>query len=71
MYQISKRLLDLISATIVFIIFFPVFLIAPILIKLDSAGPIFYKQRRVGKNGHEFLMYKFRNMVQNADQILI
>jgi len=71
MYHISKRLLDLTSATIVLVIFSPVFLIAPLLIKLDSPGPIFYKQRRVGKDDKEFMMYKFRNMVQNADQILI
>jgi lipopolysaccharide/colanic/teichoic acid biosynthesis glycosyltransferase len=71
MYEISKRILDLVSAILVLIFFSPVFLIAPILIKLDSPGPVFYKQRRVGKNGQEFWIYKFRNMVCNADDFLI
>lgn len=71
MYDFFKRLLDLVSAILVFVVFFPVFVIAPILIKLDSRGPVFYKQRRVGKNGKNFLIWKFRNMVFDADKILI
>ena len=71
MYDPLKRLIDLVSAIGLLIIFSPIFLVAPILIKLDSPGPVFYKQRRVGKNSQEFYIYKFRNMIQNADQILI
>ncbi len=70
MYEPAKRLLDLIFATIVFIIFSPVFLIAPILIKLDSPGSIFFRHRRVGKNKKIFYMYKFRTMIDNADDLL-
>jgi lipopolysaccharide/colanic/teichoic acid biosynthesis glycosyltransferase len=71
MYDFFKRLLDLASASLVLLIFSPLFVIIPILIKLDSPGPVFYRQRRVGKNGKEFFIYKFRNMVQDADKILI
>lgn len=70
MYNFGKRILDLVSAVVLLVIFSPVFLVAPVLIKLETRGPIFYRQRRVGKNGKEFWMYKFRNMVHNADQIL-
>ena len=39
-------------------------------IKLDSRGPVFYRQRRIGRYGRSFHLYKFRTMVQNADQLL-
>lgn len=69
-YEQIKRLMDLILASILTIVFLPVWMVIPILIKLDSPGPIIYKHRRVGKNGREFWMYKFRSMVHNADEIL-
>jgi Undecaprenyl-phosphate galactose phosphotransferase WbaP len=46
------------------------FLILAILIKLDSPGPVFYRQMRIGRFGRKFPVYKFRSMVQNADQVL-
>lgn len=46
------------------------FLAIAILIKLDSPGPIFYRQKRIGRLGRKFNIYKFRTMFQNADQIL-
>ena len=46
------------------------FLIITILIKLDSPGPVFYRQLIIGRFGNRFLIYKFRTMVQNADQVL-
>jgi Undecaprenyl-phosphate galactose phosphotransferase WbaP len=45
-------------------------LIIAILIKLDSRGPVFYRQARIGRFGHKFHVYKFRTMIQNADQVL-
>jgi len=69
-YDASKRVIDIILAIILAIIFLPVWLMIPILIKLDSPGPIFYRHRRVGKGGKEFWLYKFRTMVVNADEIL-
>jgi Undecaprenyl-phosphate galactose phosphotransferase WbaP len=47
-----------------------VFLVIMILIVLDSEGPIFYRQSRIGRYGRKFYVYKFRTMVQNADQVL-
>ena len=46
------------------------FLVIIVLIKLDSRGPVFYRQARIGRFGRKFHVYKFRTMVQNADQIL-
>jgi len=66
----AKRILDLISAAVLFVLFAPVWVIIPILIKLDSPGPVFYRHKRVGRNGEEFWLYKFRTMVENADEIL-
>lgn len=46
------------------------FLVIMIFIKLDSNGPVFYRQARIGRKGRKFYVYKFRTMVQNADEIL-
>ncbi len=69
-YEKQKRLLDLIVALSLFIIFIPAWIIVPILILLDSGTPIFFRHKRVGLWGEEFYLWKFRSMVQNADQIL-
>lgn len=69
-YATAKRILDIVVALILLIIFLPIWIIVPILIKLTSPGPILYKHRRLGLNGHEFDMYKFRSMVIDADDIL-
>lgn len=69
-YQLVKRLIDIILAFLLAILFFPIWFIIPILIKLNSKGSIFYSHRRVGKDGREFNLYKFRTMVENADEIL-
>ncbi len=71
-YDLTKRIIDLTISIIVLIIFSPVFLIAPLLIKLGSPGPVFADiPRRVGKNGTLFRMYKFRSMVCNAHDLLL
>jgi lipopolysaccharide/colanic/teichoic acid biosynthesis glycosyltransferase len=64
-----KRAFDLIGSLGALIVFSPVFLVAAILIKLDSSGPIFYKAKRIGKDGKPFTIYKFRTMVANAAEI--
>lgn len=69
-YSYLKRLLDLFVALFLLVIFMPVWIIVPILIYLTSPGPILYKHHRMGKDGREFDMFKFRSMVVNADEIL-
>ena len=61
-YDLTKRIIDLLGATVLAILFLPIWIIIPILIKLDSQGPILYKPDRVGKNGKLFKMFKFRSM---------
>jgi lipopolysaccharide/colanic/teichoic acid biosynthesis glycosyltransferase len=63
-----KRLLDIIVASIALLILFPFMLIVSLLIVLESAGGIFYRQIRVGKNNKHFYLYKFRSMKKNAEK---
>lgn len=63
-YDIIKFILDRILAIIGIIVTIPITLIIAILIKLDSKGPVFFKQKRTGKNGKNFNLYKFRTMVK-------
>lgn len=70
-YLISKRLIDIIGASLGLLFLSSFFIIVAILIKVqDSKGPVFFKQQRVGKNGKIFNMYKFRSMVSNAEELL-
>ena len=63
-----RRLLDVIASAGGLVVLSPFFLLIAVLIKRDSPGPVFYKARRVGKNGQEFRLYKFRSMVADADR---
>jgi lipopolysaccharide/colanic/teichoic acid biosynthesis glycosyltransferase len=64
-----KRLFDIMSSLVGLIFISPIFLVVPILIKLDSKGPVFFKQWRIGKGGRPFKIYKFRTMVQDAEKV--
>lgn len=66
--RLTKRLTDLICSTILLLFASPLMALIAVLIKLDSDGPIFYQQQRVGENGHPFGMYKFRSMEVDADK---
>jgi lipopolysaccharide/colanic/teichoic acid biosynthesis glycosyltransferase len=69
-YLRAKRLLDLVFTLLILIPLCLVVVIVGIAIRLDSAGPIFFRQKRVGLNGEEFTMYKFRSMyVNGSDKI--
>ena len=63
-----KRLFDILMSLILLIILFPILLIISIIIKIDSKGPIFYRQIRITKYGKEFKIYKFRTMVVDDDK---
>lgn len=69
-YDQQKRVLDLVIALSLFLLFFPFWIIVPLLIYFDSGLPILFKHRRVGLHGEEFNLYKFRSMVIDADEIL-
>jgi lipopolysaccharide/colanic/teichoic acid biosynthesis glycosyltransferase len=64
-----KRLFDILLSLIGIILLIPLFIFVAIRLKLDSEGPIFYGGKRIGKNGKEFSMYKFRTMYIDADKM--
>jgi lipopolysaccharide/colanic/teichoic acid biosynthesis glycosyltransferase len=64
--QFTKRVLDFAFTLLVLIIFWPVFLILYVIVKMDSPGPAIFRQERLGKDGKPFTCYKFRTMVDNA-----
>lgn len=66
MYNISKRIIDVVGALCGIIVFSPIFIITSILIKLESKGSIIFKQIRVGKDSKPFYIYKFRSMKTDA-----
>ena len=68
-YEFTKRIIDIVGASACIILFSPVIVLASILIKIDSEGPVFYCQKRCGKDGKEFCMMKLRSMVYNADDL--
>jgi len=68
-HKFGKRVVDLLFSLIGLIFLWPLFIIIAFLIKLDSPGPMVFKQQRVGKNGKTFSLYKFRNMVKNAEKL--
>ncbi len=63
-----KRIFDVIMSFVLILLLSPVFLGIAIWIRLDSSGPVFYKQERVTQYGRKFQIFKFRTMVDNADQ---
>ena len=67
--RLVKRLFDLMFATVAIVLSLPVMVIIAILVKLESPGPIFFRQKRVGENTQPFEMLKFRTMVQNAESL--
>ena len=69
-YEFGKRFIDLSLAAILAIMFLPLWVLIPVLIKLDSRGRAIFSQPRVGKDGKPFKILKFRSMVAGADELL-
>ena len=69
LYEVVKRLIDVVCSFLGVLVLSPLFIIIAIIIKMTSKGPVFFSQKRVGKNGKEFDMYKFRSMVVNAEEL--
>ena len=68
-YEICKRTIDIIGAGLGLILLSPIIAVVACAVKVTSKGPIFFSQKRVGKNGELFEMYKFRSMVVNAEEL--
>ena len=64
-----KRLMDLVIGLVAFVVLIPVMAVVAVLVALDSAGRVVYGARRVGRNGREFTMWKFRTMARGADAV--
>lgn len=69
MYKSFKRFLDILVSLLSLIVLSPLMLITALAIKLDSKGPVIFKQERLGLGGRVFLIYKFRSMCENAEHM--
>ena len=69
-YKYVKRVLDVVIASIALVVLSPIFLIIAILIKAESKGPVFFAHKRIGKDGKEIKILKFRTMVDNAEDLI-
>jgi len=67
-HLLAKRVVDYAGAAILLILGLPVFILIAVVIRLTSPGPVIFRQRRCGRNGREFDMFKFRSMVSDAQQ---
>ncbi len=68
-YMTVKRTTDVTLSSLALIVLMPLILCIGLIIKLDSKGSVFYKQKRIGKNGKYFMIYKFRTMVSDASNL--
>ncbi|MDH7599724.1 MAG: sugar transferase [Sedimentisphaerales bacterium] len=66
--ELSIRVMDIVLSVLILAIAWPAMLVLAVLIKITSPGPAIYKQKRVGKNGKIFMLYKFRSMVPDAEK---
>lgn len=66
--EIEKRIFDIIFSLIAIVITSPIMFLVAIAIKLDSKGKVIFKQKRITKYGKEFIIYKFRTMIENAEK---
>ena len=69
LYNKVKRIIDIILSAVIATMLSPLFIIVAIAIKIDSKGPILFKQQRIGKNGKTFVIYKYRTMCVDAESI--
>jgi lipopolysaccharide/colanic/teichoic acid biosynthesis glycosyltransferase len=65
--QVAKRVFDIVAAGLLLIVLWPVLLVAALMVRASSSGPILFRQERIGRQGKPFTLYKFRTMVHNSD----
>ena len=70
LYKIFKRIFDFVASFCGIVILSPIFLVISLAVKLDSKGKVFFKHKRIGKNGKEIFVYKFRTMCENAQDMI-
>lgn len=68
-YLFIKRVIDVVGSVLGLIVLSPIYLIIALAIKIDDGGKVFYKHKRVGKDGKEIFLYKFRSMKKDADDL--
>ncbi len=66
--MLFMRMFDIAASAFMLIVFSPIFLVLAVCIKLDTPGPVFYRQTRITQYNREFRIFKFRSMVQDADR---
>lgn len=67
-YRIAKRLIDIVGSAVLLLLLAPLFLVIAICIRLDSCGPVVFRQTRLGLGGKPFTFYKFRSMCTDAEE---
>jgi exopolysaccharide biosynthesis polyprenyl glycosylphosphotransferase len=65
--QLIKRTIDIVFSAMALVLGAPLMALIALMIKMESPGPVLFRQERVGKNGHRFELYKFRSMIQGAE----
>jgi len=65
----TKRIIDIIGSILLLVLSVPLMLIAAVAIRINSPGPAIFRHRRVGRNGREFHVYKFRSMIEGAEEL--
>lgn len=68
MYKFFKRAFDIFLALLILLVLWPVFLLVALAVKIDSEGPVIFKQKRLGLDGKVFNLYKFRSMCVGAEK---
>jgi lipopolysaccharide/colanic/teichoic acid biosynthesis glycosyltransferase len=68
-YLAAKRVLDVVLCVLLLVFFAPILLLCALAVRLDSPGPITFTQLRTGRDGRRFRMYKFRTMLENAEEL--
>ena len=66
-----KRVIDVLGASLLIVLFAPLMALIALIVKRSSPGPAIFPHRCLGLGGREFVCYKFRTMVQNADELLL
>lgn len=69
-YSVVKRFFDILVSASALLLLSPLFIAISLAVKLDSKGKVFFKHKRIGKNGQPLEIYKFRTMVENAEELL-